>query len=1094
MAYIKQNFTDGVVLEAHHLNNIEDQIAANEAAIEGKADKEHTHNYAGSSSAGGSALSAEKVNNALTINVRGDAITSGVYNGSEAMEFNVCSPSHTHDNVVSLDDGIRIETNADLNMIVDIGNYRCTNPKTSETLLNCPTQNSFKMTVAYSSLMSGGTYKIQEIVDLYQREFYRRTVDNGATWTEWEIRGIGLNTSIDVGEAEYNQNTKHFTDEMNRMATRIGMTNSSFNTACGFDDYTTAYDLLRLLIAARHTPTVYQIMGTRSCRVQKNNAAIAASHIVLEHSEWKNWAQKNNYTLLATKGGSFRGVVNGTSLSIMNSAMLIKDNNNKTYGLTVVGVENQKAWLETITYSKYERVKVETKDDDGKVLETHYYMSLTDNNLNHQVTDTTYWQEVESEATVIRTLMHDMIEFLNGKDETQAMQDAAQGVNRRNKVSMAGVILTDDGTFEQDIQQLEIGKRMYYNKDIVRFAASTTKIMTAIVLSSYLDNHFCSVVNDDIIGGSGHAFVAGDTISTNDALYMMLLISDNTMANMLARDCGRRMSGVTKEWVTNEIASVSGTVSETWVNNQIQTAVTQKADKVHTHTEYADSSHTHSMSDITSGTLSLSQGGTGTSIDLTNAPANAIIKKAGEGYNSLYYTATKNGAYYATSENGAPKFGILPIAQGGTGATTPAEARSNLYPTLTSTQKKQIQALMRKYYNVGKSKDAAGNSNGPFMYYGNTIRNSYANNSSWVETQKVTQDDGTKVDVERKRFGICCNTFVETIWMGRKVEDFLNVKYEDCITDGGKFDGSKLKCKTKEEYSNEMTLEFDWGYYPEFTERKHISGLARLKTDANDQIIYDEFGIGEITGYYRFVNPNSETDPTNYKYSYSATTLYDPEVTIAPCKQWFHSFMTQADLAYDLYRKGYSIPVEELDVGDLIFNAPPGYHRNTELSTFVNDMYYKNIGHVSLVYDKDENGVLTIIECTDAVNNMAAPIVMSGTNLASGWDKVQAEYLLKTTVMCARHPAAWGHSNIETTKHSDGKYYIDYMPSAMQHGFSSCPIIIEPNADGSMPATNIKKDRYYVFKNTRAQAKEDKMGVTAFTSDNFYNINGNYVK
>lgn len=85
----------------------------------------------------------------------------------------------------------------------------------------------------------------------------------------------------------------------------------------------------------------------------------------------------------------------------------------------------------------------------------------------------------------------------------------------------------------------------------------------------------------------------------------------------------------------------------------------------------AASSHNHSTSDITSGYLPLSRGGTGGGVDLANAPANAIVRKlVNENYNQLYYTATNNGAFYATSENGLPKFGTLPVAQGGTGATS----------------------------------------------------------------------------------------------------------------------------------------------------------------------------------------------------------------------------------------------------------------------------------------------------------------------------------------------------------------------------------------------------------------------------------------
>lgn len=63
-----------------------------------------------------------------------------------------------------------------------------------------------------------------------------------------------------------------------------------------------------------------------------------------------------------------------------------------------------------------------------------------------------------------------------------------------------------------------------------------------------------------------------------------------------------------------------------------------------------------------------SKGGTGA--DFSDIPANAIIRNSGSGGSDLYYTATGNGACYATSTNGYPTFGTLPVAQGGTGETT----------------------------------------------------------------------------------------------------------------------------------------------------------------------------------------------------------------------------------------------------------------------------------------------------------------------------------------------------------------------------------------------------------------------------------------
>jgi hypothetical protein len=75
--------------------------------------------------------------------------------------------------------------------------------------------------------------------------------------------------------------------------------------------------------------------------------------------------------------------------------------------------------------------------------------------------------------------------------------------------------------------------------------------------------------------------------------------------------------------------------------------------------------------------LTLSSGGTGTN-ELTKAPNHAIIRKAGDGSDKLHYTATANGAFFAKGDNAPAQFGTLPVAQGGTGATKPADAITNL--------------------------------------------------------------------------------------------------------------------------------------------------------------------------------------------------------------------------------------------------------------------------------------------------------------------------------------------------------------------------------------------------------------------------------
>jgi len=86
-------------------------------------------------------------------------------------------------------------------------------------------------------------------------------------------------------------------------------------------------------------------------------------------------------------------------------------------------------------------------------------------------------------------------------------------------------------------------------------------------------------------------------------------------------------------------------------------------------------SHNHAASQITSGSLSAACGGTGH--DFSGIPANALIRNSSDN-SQLWYTATANGAFYATAANGAAKFGTLPLAQGGTGATSASAARTKL--------------------------------------------------------------------------------------------------------------------------------------------------------------------------------------------------------------------------------------------------------------------------------------------------------------------------------------------------------------------------------------------------------------------------------
>lgn len=114
VATVKNDLLNGAGAAYDTLKELGDLIVDNQDAIDAletvaasKADKSHTHNYAGSSSAGGAATSANKVNSSLTVKLN-SGTTEGTnmftFNGGSAKNINI-TPSaigasasgHTHD-------------------------------------------------------------------------------------------------------------------------------------------------------------------------------------------------------------------------------------------------------------------------------------------------------------------------------------------------------------------------------------------------------------------------------------------------------------------------------------------------------------------------------------------------------------------------------------------------------------------------------------------------------------------------------------------------------------------------------------------------------------------------------------------------------------------------------------------------------------------------------------------------------------------------------------------------------------------------------------------------------------------------------------
>ena len=95
---------------------------------------------------------------------------------------------------------------------------------------------------------------------------------------------------------------------------------------------------------------------------------------------------------------------------------------------------------------------------------------------------------------------------------------------------------------------------------------------------------------------------------------------------------------------------------------------------------YADSANVYlngnaETASTLSATLGVGKGGTGKSSVTKNA---ILAGNASSTTGALAAIATASGALYATAANGTATFGTLPVAQGGTGATSAAGALTNL--------------------------------------------------------------------------------------------------------------------------------------------------------------------------------------------------------------------------------------------------------------------------------------------------------------------------------------------------------------------------------------------------------------------------------
>ena len=314
-----------------------------------------------------------------------------------------------------------------------------------------------------------------------------------------------LDSGMDAGNDAHLKKVQAFTNAMNALSGDIGMTNTLWKSPSGYpslvagtpmsyayNSQTSAVDMLKLLILARHTPVVLDAMSQTRYTYHIGKTEQIATNIVLNSSAYKAWAAEHGYTMIAAKGGSLTGNWGDIGENgILNMTMLLKDADENLYGWAICGLENTAA------------------DKD-----------------------------------LCRTLAHDLIEMCKGSAESAAITAAAARVH---PVGMMCCRLTGSN-YEEDLAALD--NAICYNKNTQAVAASVSKIMMACVAASQtFINRKIAICASDFVDGNDSYLHAGDTLSFTDALTVCLMRSDNTLATTIARVCGAQIDSPAETFI-----------------------------------------------------------------------------------------------------------------------------------------------------------------------------------------------------------------------------------------------------------------------------------------------------------------------------------------------------------------------------------------------------------------------------------------------------------------------------------------------------------------------------------------------------------------
>lgn len=105
------NALDGITATVTELNYVDGVTSNIQTQLNDKAASSHTHNYAGSSSAGGAATSANKLATARTISLTGDVSGSTSFDGSGNVSITATVADDSHNHTIANVDGLQTALN-----------------------------------------------------------------------------------------------------------------------------------------------------------------------------------------------------------------------------------------------------------------------------------------------------------------------------------------------------------------------------------------------------------------------------------------------------------------------------------------------------------------------------------------------------------------------------------------------------------------------------------------------------------------------------------------------------------------------------------------------------------------------------------------------------------------------------------------------------------------------------------------------------------------------------------------------------------------------------------------------------------------------